>query len=110
MPILALIFGVWAMLLASPASAHQSIRGHAYDPWCCNGGDCHELPPEAVTAGPDGWIVILRKGEHPMVTSPEVRHVIPYGKERPATDGRFHLCLYPTEDTTRCFYAPPSGS
>ena len=103
---LALVAGLLAL---APVAAHQSRGGFDYDPWCCNGGDCSELPEEAVVAGPEGWIVTLRKGEHPMVKSAIVRHVIPYKAARPSGDGKFHLCLYPTEAEARCFYAPAQG-
>jgi hypothetical protein len=108
---LALVAGM--MALAS-AQAHTSRGGFDYDPWCCNGGDCSELPEDAVVAGPEGWIVTLCKGEHPMVHSPQVRHVIPYKptgvtRVKPSGDGKFHLCLFPTERDVRCFYVPPQG-
>jgi len=110
MPIIPLFF-CGLMMLASmfPAWGHTSHGGFDYDPWCCNGGDCAELPDDAVVAGPDGWIVTLKKGEHPMVHSPQVRHVIPYKTARPSGDGKFHLCLWPNENNARCFYNPPSG-
>lgn len=99
-----------ALTMLAPARPHTSGGGFDYDLWCCNGSDCRELPESAIVAGPDGWIVTLRKGEHPMVHSDSVRHVIPYKTSRPSGDGKFHLCLWPTEKDARCFYVPPPRS
>jgi len=93
MRLLVLALAVGMMTLV-PAAAHQARSGFDYDSWCCNGGDCSELPDDAVEAGPDGWIVTLKKGEHPMVQSPQVRHVIPYRptgvtRIKPSGDGKF---------------------
>jgi hypothetical protein len=101
--------GLALMLMSTPAWAHTSRGGHVYEGYCCNGSDCAEIPDEAVTAGPNGWVVTLRRGQHPMVVSPQVQHVIPYKAGRPSTDGKFHVCLFPNEATMRCFYNPPSG-
>ena len=110
MPILPLLFGGLIMLAGMfSAYGHTSRGGHDYDPYCCNSRDCAEIPEDSVVAGPNGWIVTLRKGQHPMVVSEVVRHVVPYKEARPATDGRFHACLFPNETTMRCFYSPPSG-
>ena len=91
-----------------PAAAHKAKSGMAYEAWCCSGKDCAEIPDESVSAGPDGWVVTLWPGQHPMVTKP-IHRVIPYRTARPSEDGRFHLCLWPTEADDRCFYAPPQG-
>lgn len=96
-------------VLQATVAAHTSKGGHVYDPYCCNGTDCAEISDDAVTAGPEGYVITLRKGDHPMVTSPMVRHVVPYREARPSTDGKWHVCLYPNENTVRCFYAVPGG-
>ena len=110
MPVFPLLFG-GLMMLASvfPSWAHTSKGGHVYRDFCCNLTDCAEIADEAVVAGPDGYIVTLRKGDHPMVVSDVVRHIVPYRNVEPSTDGKFHACLYPNETTMRCFIAPPSG-
>ncbi len=100
---------VTGTLLFNSVHAHTSRGGFDYDAWCCNGGDCSELPEGSVIAGPTGWVVTLKRGEHPMIKSAEVRHVIPYKTARPSGDGKFHMCLYPTEAESRCFYAPAQG-
>ena len=88
--------------------------GHSfYDPNCCNGdsetGDCQAIPETSVTSTPGGFIVTLRPGDHRLVT---VEHTwtVPFGEVKwDFPDGRFHACLWPTEYTLRCFYAPPMG-
>jgi hypothetical protein len=97
-----------ALILIAFLAMGHSDGGQVYDPWCCNHRDCAPIPASAVTAGPDGYRVTLRPGDHPLVRSP-VSHLVPYGTERRADDGRYHACLYPSQDTMRCFYAPPQG-
>jgi hypothetical protein len=38
------------------------------------------------------------------VTRPH-HFTLPQAKARRSRDAEYHLCLYPTEDTLRCFYA-----
>jgi hypothetical protein len=106
---LALALAAGMMMLVS-AQAHTSDGGMTYSAYCCTGdaatGDCFEVPDSAVKAGEGGWTVTLQKGQHRMVQSPVVQHFVPYGTEKKATDGRFHVCLFPNESTLRCFYAP----
>jgi hypothetical protein len=91
------------------AEAHSARSGMACDPWCCNAQDCAEIPGHAVTEVRGGWRITLKRGEHPMVKSASVSHFVALGDARPSDDGRFHACLYPDENTMRCFYAPPGG-
>ena len=94
-----------AALLAGPAAAHEFYSG-----WCCNQRDCAPIPASSVTPSPEGYVIVLRPGDHPMVTR-EQRFVIPYdAKMTPSPDGRFHLCLYPTQEQVRCVYRPEVGS
>lgn len=86
-----------------------------YDQWCCNHKDCAPIPAERVTAGPDGWHIVLLPGDHPMVTKRN-EYFVRYGKpqfyesqHRTSPDGRFHACLFPNEEVLRCFYSPPMG-
>ena len=100
-------------LLIWPAGAHQSATGFEFDRWCCNGdsmhGDCQQIPDTAVEELSDGYRITLRPGDHHMVMK---EHVFfkKFGEVRWTNDGNFYACLYPDEDTLRCFYAPPSGS
>lgn len=96
-------------LLTGTAAAHQAPSGMEYDPWCCSGKDCAPIPARDVRTAPEGFVVTLQPGDHPMVTEPQ-RFVVPYGQEKPSTDGGYHICLYPTQDALRCFYAPGMGS
>lgn len=97
---------------AFPAVAHEAQTGMVYEPFCCNGdantGDCFQIPSETVKAGPDGYQVTLRPGDHPLVTAPQ-SWIVPYKDARPATDGAFHACLFPKETDMRCLYAPGQG-
>lgn len=93
------------------AKAHEAMAGWAYDPDCCNGnsttGDCQQIPDTSVTEGPNGFTVTLHPGDHRLVTRDHV-WVVPLKSVRwDAPDGHYHACLWPTEDTLRCFYAPP---
>jgi hypothetical protein len=35
--------------------------------------------------------------------------MLPMTKAMQSGDGDYHLCLFPNEDTPRCFYAPEMG-
>lgn len=117
MPVFPLLFG-GLMMLASlfPAWGHTAHSGQVYDQACCrstadaHGGDCHPLPDGTVRATAEGWLVSIKPGDHPLATKAH-QWVIPYksAKIRPATDGQFHICLWPTEGDDRCLYVPPSG-
>lgn len=115
--ILWVIAGIgFAMILGAvtdDARAHHSELGMKYDTWCCNGdghsGDCQEIPSSAVKPIEGGWQVTLVPGDHRLVTRVHVFQ-IPQSNTRMSSDGRFHACLYPDENTLRCFYAPPMGS
>lgn len=96
------------VIVASPRAIAHSDGGQEYSSFCCSGSDCAPIPATAVTAGPNGWRVTLGPGDHPLARN-QVSHLVPYGTERRAVDGRYHACLFPTEQTLRCFYAPPQG-
>ena len=96
-----------------PAAAHKAPAGWSYPPSCCNGdratGDCQVIPAERVRESIDGYIVTLRPGDHRLVTRLQ-RYRIPYGEEIRSPDGNFHICLYPTQATVFCFFAPPNSA
>lgn len=100
-------------LLVWPAGAHQSPTGFKFSSWCCNGnsehGDCQQIPASAVEELPDGYRITLKPGDHHMVTKEHVFFKKP-DEVKFTDDGNFYACLYPDEDTLRCFYAPPLGS
>lgn len=99
--------------LAGAATAHDAPSGWSYPPYCCNGdghsGDCQPIPAGAVKIVAGGFEVMLAVGDHRLVTKPH-SFFVPYQKAQPSPDGMYHLCLFPTEDTVRCFFAPPMGS
>ena len=103
-----ILAAVFVLIVATAIALAHSDGDQHYDPWCCNQKDCAPIPASAVTAGPDGWRITIRPGDHPLARN-AVTHLIPYGQERRATDGRHHACLFPTEQTLRCAYTPPRG-
>ncbi|WP_112437112.1 MULTISPECIES: hypothetical protein [unclassified Rhizobium] len=96
----------------SGAQAHDAPSGWAYEPYCCNGdnetGDCQMIPPKSVAITPNGYRVTLLPGDHRLVTHAHV-FLLPMGRAMKSGDGDYHLCLFPNEDTPRCFYAPEMG-
>jgi hypothetical protein len=102
-----LIFAL-ALTIAAPAGAHQSSKGMHYDSWCCNGGDCAEIPAKAVKAEGNTLIITLNPGDHPLVTR---THVYRFDARnvKQSQDGEYHACLWPTEDKMRCLYKPPEA-
>lgn len=100
------------LILGVGADAHQTATGWTYPPACCKNntvtGDCQKIPSIAVRTGPNGFTVLLRPGDHRLVTRRQV-FLIPYGDEIPSGDRDFHICLHPTEDHANCFFAPPDG-
>lgn len=114
-PIAAVGIGVGLAVLLypmEPAYPHSSMTGMEFDRWCCNGnavnGDCQSIPSTSVRAITGGYQITLKPGDHPMVTRVHVFQM-EMAKVRWSTDGRFYACLFPNEDTLRCFYAPPLG-
>jgi hypothetical protein len=108
-----LTLALMASLLGS-ASAHGHEDGQqAYDRFCCNGdgmsGDCQPVPASAVSPIPGGYRIELAPGVHRLVTKPHT-FTRSQGDTRQSDDGRYHVCLYPSEEHLRCFYAPPFGS
>lgn len=108
--VLTVLFLLFAF--SATALAHESHKGFKYESYCCNGdaetGDCQMIPTRSVRVTSDGYEVSLAPGDHPMVTR---RHVFNWSQSqaRRSEDGEYHLCLFPDEDTPRCFYAPDMG-
>lgn len=100
------------LIVMDAAKAHQAPSGMRYDTWCCNGnnhtGDCQPIPNSSVRVIPGGYEITLSRGDHHMVTKTHV-FTKTQTETRPSTDGQYHACLYPNEDSLRCFYAPPPG-
>ncbi|CAN7532593.1 hypothetical protein LJR030_005446 [Rhizobium sp. LjRoot30] len=97
---------------ASCVQAHEAQTGWKYEAFCCNGnshnGDCQMIPTRSVKITPSGFVVQLTPGGHRLVTR---RHIfnLKQGDARRSQDGEYHLCLFPDENTPRCFYAPDMG-
>jgi hypothetical protein len=96
-------------LCALPAAAHDAKTGWEYDKFCCNGdnhsGDCQMISTKNVRVTSGGYEILLRPGDHRLVTRPH-NFSLPQSEARRSKDEEYHICLYPTEDTLRCFYAP----
>ena len=96
-------------LFATSAMAHDAPSGWTYDPYCCNGdsqtGDCEMIPSRTVTVIPGGYRITLYPGDHRYVTHAHI-FTLPQRKTMRSPDGAYHLCLFPDENTPRCFYAP----
>lgn len=94
------------------AYAHDTKTGWFYDAFCCNGdhvaGDCQTIPSRSVTVTRNGYEISVGPGDHRLVTR---RHdfSLPQSDARRSQDEEYHLCLFPDEDTLRCFYAPDMG-
>lgn len=91
---------------------HNADMGWNYDPYCCNGnqehGDCQEIDSKTVKPVEGGFLVTLNPGDHRLVTKPHT-YMVPNDQIKHSPDGRYHACLYPTENDMRCFYVPPMG-
>ncbi|WP_027167435.1 hypothetical protein [Mesorhizobium sp. WSM3224] len=98
-----------AALEGGAALAHGPDRNWGYPSACCHGdpvtGDCGKIPAATVTPRPDGYVIILRPGDHQKVTH-QNRYFVPYDVVIPSGDGNFHICLHPTEEDENCFFAP----
>lgn len=103
------IVAITAAFVAGSASAHNAPMGWRYDGFCCNGdghnGDCQQIPTQSVKVVKGGYEITLNPGDHRLVTKPHT-FFVDQRNVRDSGDDYFHACLYPTEDTMRCFYAP----
>jgi hypothetical protein len=111
MVMLVLLTGVLLTAMRK-AEGHDAPLGWSYDNWCCNGdeheGDCQPVPESAVQSIDGGYQITLKPGEHHLVTEPHT-WTRTMKQSRWSKDENYHVCLYPNEDTLRCFYAPPMG-
>ncbi|MBP1848593.1 hypothetical protein [Rhizobium halophytocola] len=99
-------------LCASSVPAHEARTGWRYDSYCCNGdghsGDCQQIPSKSVSIIQGGYKVTLAPGDHRLATHAHIFHG-PQDRARKSHDSEYHLCLFPDENTPRCFYAPDMG-
>ena len=107
----AFAIAVWLLIVA--ARAHQSPTGWVYDSVCCfgdhNTGDCQQIPSHTVEITSQGYRITLKPGDHRKATKHHV-FIVPQSDARKSMDGDYHLCLWPSEDDLRCFYAPPPAT
>jgi hypothetical protein len=100
-------------LQAGAAAAHEAHSPTGvtwkYDGFCCNGdnlsGDCQMISTKNVKVTEGGYEILLGPGDHRLITRPH-HFSLKQSQARRSQDEEYHLCLYPTEDTLRCFYAP----
>lgn len=111
--LLTIIVFIFAIAVSAIVWGSSPVRAHEwYDPNCCNGngmsGDCQAIPARAVKVVNGGYEITLLPGDHRLVTKPHTwfRKV---EESRISKDDDFHACLYPDENTLRCFYALPLG-
>ncbi|HWV44143.1 hypothetical protein [Pseudorhodoplanes sp.] len=101
------------VLFVAAAFAHQAHTGWVYDSECCfgdhNTGDCQQIDSRTVEITSQGYRITLKPGDHRKVTKPHV-FIVPQSAARKSMDGDYHLCLWPSEDDMRCFYAPPPAT
>jgi hypothetical protein len=107
-----LLLSLVGLAFAGPMVAHDAPSGWQYAQFCCSGnsenGDCQMIPATAVRIVEGGFEVTLAPGDHRLATRRHVFHLSQDAARR-SQDGAYHLCLYPTEDTPRCFYVPDMG-
>jgi hypothetical protein len=113
-------------LVALPVAVLPHSAGEwMYDQICCTAttpgastGDCAPIPTSAVEPIRGGFVVTLRPGDHPDVTT-EHRWTVTFDeaihpnstetKVRYSGDESYHACLYPNETVLRCLYIVPGG-
>lgn len=109
---LALPAAMAALLLSSPAAAHEAMSGWRYPISCCSDRDCAVVSAEAVREVRGGYIVSVKPGTHPMwpatKDAPAVFN-IPAHEGAPSPDGQFHICISPS-GARLCFFAAIGGS
>jgi hypothetical protein len=71
---------VFMLLLCGLFSTPVLPHGHFYEPACCAGHDCWQIPDDAVKEVRSGWMVSL-PGLEPFV--------IPFAEARPSGDEHF---------------------
>lgn len=117
-PIVIAISAAVVLFMGGVAFAHEAMptsgmpEGWRYPIWCCQGGnahgDCQRIHHSTVKPVNGGYQVTLVPGDHPKVTKPQT-YFIAQKDAKDSPDGEYHICLYPTEDKARCFFAPVPG-
>ena len=91
-----------AIMLPSMAIAHSW-----YDVICCDDTDCAPIHPKHVTAGPEGYTIVLKEGDHPNVKRGGT-WFIKYDswQDKQSHDTEFHACVNPSSEVFYCLYSP----
>lgn len=92
-----IIIAAW--LLVGTGWAHEW-----YPLRCCSGTDCSSVRAQNVKEGPNGYEVIVRPGEHPMVTKETLTFLVPYKQAESSPDNEYHICINGTGKLL-CFFA-----
>ena len=104
---------VFAALAALLLCAHSW-----YEPACCSGQDCFELPKRDVTATRTGYNVVIRQLPPQLgggALNPPLRYHVVHSNTKPSGDDSPHACLRPqmSEEgqpwTLICLYVPAEG-
>jgi hypothetical protein len=109
------LIGIFLAAVGAPALAHDAMSGWTYPQWCCTPtnrpdgqGDCQAILTRTVRIVAGGYRVTIGPGDHALATKVHVFE-IPMEQAKESEDGDYHLCLFPSEDYLRCFFAPPMG-
>lgn len=98
----------------------SQVAAHSWYPKdCCNDQDCHPLEVEDVEVTSEGYVIRDPLHAHRV-------YFVPHGKERDSPDGKYHVCILPTDKTDDpfdeyilgqlwnppqpCFWVPKGGS
>ncbi len=87
--------------VALPGFAHEAKTGWQYPYACCSGYDCREVPANAISARPSGY-VINGTGEVVSYTDKRIRQ---------SPDGLYHWCSVAgsNDGRTICLFVPPQS-
>ena len=83
----------------SPAFAHDAPKGWSYPFSCCSGFDCREVPAQAISEKPEGYVI---KGTGEVVSYADARL-------KSSPDGEYHWCSVAGANDSRtiCLFVPP---
>jgi hypothetical protein len=106
-----LLFWLSLALILGPGA--DPVWAHSWYPWeCCSATDCAPIEPTTVRETPNGYVVTVAPGSHPMWGAERQAPLtvqIPYGRAKASPDGKWHLCIN-AQGGLLCFYAILGGS
>ena len=91
--------------LPAPSHAHDALptaarpQGWSYPFSCCSGYDCREVPGQAISERPEGYVI---EGTGEVVAYSD-------GRLKNSPDGQFHWCSVAgaSDGRTICLFVPP---